>query len=1314
MAVSKSRDYEFLVNEGRKQERKYDWVAAVVPYGRALTATLKLNDFSKGAKIYERIGFCYHRAAMQAKNLREFKNRTLQAINAYSKSAELFKKVEKLAKICHCKAIVAYVGSWVKPDFDSRKRLLDECWKLEKDALKFYKRIDDRLNLGKTCNELSMCLIDRLNLEWDKQKRKKMLNEALSYGEKAIPILSELREEYELARAYYTTSIHYYTGASGLELEKKRKYQQKTLSYSKKAVKFSEKIGDRFLLGVSNISLGSAITSFTDRPDSAARHFENALQCGIDTRDNYLIGRASYCLASLVSWKMVAEEDPEKKKEESKKCEKYSEDAIHHFRSISCDQEIASSYYWYAENYNLLAKSAETSPEKKRIVLKKSIAAGRKGLEHARRSGSISATWLILHPLSKSLFFLSNMETDLDVKKRLLEESLLYREENIKTLEQAMPYYFWNHGVRAHYLALIQAELAEIEIDEERKVKLLEDAIESAEKCISLCLRDEILGRGQHATLGRYYSDFGRILNRLYLITETPELLGKLLEVFRGAVEIHEKADLPSRVAEGYWQLAKTHNKLQNYAESAESFELAHENFVLAAGKIPSLKDFYVNHASYMKGWSEIEKARHFHARQEYSQAKKHYEKAARSHESSKSWKYLATNYLAWAQLEHGEDLSRGEQTEEARDIFHQVAELFAEAKKSIKAELERIEIREEKEMAAELVKASDVRCKYCLGRIALEEAKILDRQGEHAASSRKYGSATGIFQKAIDATEHESDRQELKPIIYLCQAWQMMTRAEAEASPNLYLEASQIFDEAKEHSFDEKTKLLALGHSCFCKALEAGRKFEATGDATLHLAATQHLEGAANYYVRAGFKTASEYAKATQRLLDAHLYMHKAKTEINPIKKAQYYRMAKKLLQASADSYVRAKNPEKSEDVQRLLESVEEEQQLAVSLTEVLHVPTIASTTASFSIPTPTHERAVGLERFEHANIQTNMIIHEKEIRVGEDFNLEMQVVNVGKEVVILDKVEEILPAGFEPVAKPDYFHFEDTHLDMKGKRLDPLKTEEIRLVLRSFNIGTFEIKPRIIYLDETGYRMTSEPDPVAIKVSAVVLPGRITTGYGDLNNLLFGGIPKNYSVLLTSPSCDERDLLIKRFLEAGAKEGQVTLFVTIGASEVKTLAEEFQSNFYLLICNPQADKIIKSLPNVFKSKGVENLTDISIALSKAFRRLDTSISSPRRACIEIISDVLLQHHAVQTRRWLTDIITGLKSKGFTTLGVMNPQMHSPQEVQTILDLFEGEINIYEKETRKGLERFLKIKKMHYQKYSKSELLLQEEKPQE
>lgn len=237
---------------------------------------------------------------------------------------------------------------------------------------------------------------------------------------------------------------------------------------------------------------------------------------------------------------------------------------------------------------------------------------------------------------------------------------------------------------------------------------------------------------------------------------------------------------------------------------------------------------------------------------------------------------------------------------------------------------------------------------------------------------------------------------------------------------------------------------------------------------------------------------------------------------------------------------------------------------------------------------------------------------------------------------------------------------------------------------------------------------RHEAEPGPIE---TVEALPDRITTGYEDLDNLLFGGIPKNYAVILTSPSCDERGLLIKRFLEAGAQEGQVTFHVTIEASDVKTLAEKFQSNFYLFICNPQANSIIKTLPNVFKLNGVDNLTEINIALTSAFRRLDSSLKGPRRVCIEIISDILLQHHAASIRKWLAALMPELKSRGFTILAVMNPHMHPSQEVQAILDLFEGEISIYEKPSKGVPERFLRVTKLYNQRYLDNELPLKRER---
>lgn len=259
----------------------------------------------------------------------------------------------------------------------------------------------------------------------------------------------------------------------------------------------------------------------------------------------------------------------------------------------------------------------------------------------------------------------------------------------------------------------------------------------------------------------------------------------------------------------------------------------------------------------------------------------------------------------------------------------------------------------------------------------------------------------------------------------------------------------------------------------------------------------------------------------------------------------------------------------------------------------------------------------------------------------------------------------------------------------------------------------GLSELQRRTLPFDcIEGLRIKMEILTSMREAVEVVCPDRLITGLGSLDDLLLGGIPNEYAVILTSPSCDERDLLVNKFLEAGTKNAETTFYITVDPSRVKTLVETFP-DFYVFVCNPQADKIADDTPTTYKLQGIENLTDINIALTSAFRKLNKN-GKPRRACVEIISDILLHHHAGPTRKWLTSLIPELRVNGFTTLAVMDPGMHSQQEVRAILDLFDGEINISEKKTKKGFKRFLIIKKLHGQRYVEEEVPLKRKELQD
>jgi KaiC/GvpD/RAD55 family RecA-like ATPase len=341
--------------------------------------------------------------------------------------------------------------------------------------------------------------------------------------------------------------------------------------------------------------------------------------------------------------------------------------------------------------------------------------------------------------------------------------------------------------------------------------------------------------------------------------------------------------------------------------------------------------------------------------------------------------------------------------------------------------------------------------------------------------------------------------------------------------------------------------------------------------------------------------------------------------------------------------------------------------------------------------------------EKIPRALLQGKVTTAKSEVLAGEIFIMEIEIINFGRSPSTLDGIEEILPCcGLEMMTAPKGHSLEDFYLDLNGKVLEPSKKEKLRFSVRALEKGTHVIGPRVVYVAEEGGLTILNLEPVTIQVKEVLLPDRLSTGYKALDNLLFGGIPFQHSVAMTSISCDETKLLIDRFIEKGTKDGETTFIITMETGRWEKLAKEFP-NFNLFLCNPQAETTSETPPNIFKLRGSENLTDINIPLVSTLRKLRAPNDKPRRICIENLSDILLQHKAVQTRRWLTGLIADLKFKGFTTLALINPYMHPAEEVQAVLDLFDGEMEVYEEDQQK----FLRIKKMYGQDYIGNELPL-------
>ena len=1090
--MSKKEPIDHLAR-AREKEKRYDWTAAVEFHEKALGHSLQQRDLLRAGEIAERIGYCFHRAAMQAKSREEFEEKMKLAIGAYQRAQGFYESLpdqQKAGSELRSKAVSTYLNYWLAPNGAEKRKLLDECLELEDKALTQFQHGGNMLEYCRTYNALWPVFFLRGVLEWDGTAVLRLINRGMEWGKKAISALSEVDNPHELVKASFTfatclTFIASWTiGVFLVELEEMDKNRLEVIAIIEKALILSEKLDDAFLTGLLHLWLGFN----KDRVAASRSNCEKALDYGVITRDNFLIGAGLELLAYDVVWQGAG--DPTRRWELTETAMEFHDKAQQHNSITHFQNSIAGPIngpYGRAAYYFSRATIFETDPKERLELLKKAENTGIEALELARDSDMPAIIGSALHTLSKILTERARLNSDLAQKRNCLKKAIEYREEDANILERLNPFNDFDHGVDWSYLAETKAKLAEVESDPHERKRLLQEAVMHKERSLELFVKlvpgYERIGNFDYLPiLGEILDRCAVMLTNLHDLTRQSDNLRRAIEILTMAIKAAKKQEMITFEGELRWRIAKAQDVLEEYSEAAINFEQASESYLKGAKRLPQLKDFYESHAFYMQAWNEIEKAKQAHVREQYGLAKTHYEKAATLHESTVHWSYLSSNYFAWAQLEAAEELSRSEKTEEAKENFLKAVELFEKAGKLIQPKLETPLTKEEKEMANALLKASERRREYCLGRIALEEARIQDSKGNHLQSSRKYGLAAKIFE-SVGKDEEERSREQLLSIFFLCQAWQKMTLAEATMSSTAYEEAAELFKQAREHSFDQKTSLLALANSRFCQALASGTEFEITRDLSDYSNAKKHMEAAENCYLKAGYESGSEFAKATLELMDAFMYITKAETEMEPAEKAKYYNIAERTLRASLESYLRAKHPEKSAEVQKLLENIDEKRQLAVSLMKVLPESSITATTTLFSVPTPTHEEAVGFERFAHAELEGNLTI-SKEATVEEQTDVKLDIINVGREPGLLLRVQGLIPPSFKVISSSLQSKIEGDLVDMKGQRIEPLKVASLQLSMRTTETGIFDLKPQISYVDEVGDFKQCVPKSATITV--------------------------------------------------------------------------------------------------------------------------------------------------------------------------------------------------------------------------------------
>ena len=1074
---------KLLIAQAEHEAASYQWATAAKLYTQALQDIKAGEDPSKTAQLYEQLAHSHFRAAFQAKTREEFKETMKPSESSYKKASNLYEKenLEAISKRASARSLFA--NYWLQDSNAERRITIKQCITLAENALTLLEEQHDQDSLPETQVDLLHFYFESLQLSPDLGERKQQFERALIIGEKAIAGYERIGSAKDLVRAISATVVTAVWSAEWLlDPARYEELGKRLQSLSTKALELTQQLGTPYEVGLAKLAAASA-SIVTKEWCNSRILAKTGVSDAEKTEDSYLLG--SLCsLGTTASfwcgWEEI--EDLERTSNTLQSGISLAERGVSHLIIPLQNREIAVIYGWCAECFRFMSKIAD-DPEKRQGYLETAIETARKGIPY-EQIGHLSDS---SHALAKSLYVQATGEPNNEKRIELLQESLKIREMIVQYGLATFPE-AWDMGVMYNYRALVKAELSKNEENPQTKKEFLQGAVNDMQRCLELCNRWAKEPSYMHST-SMYTRWYAGILEQLYRLTGNIQDAQETIRAYQKAITLLERSGFTSEIAPIRWDIAKIQDALGEYKTASLEFQRAAEDYQSAAKKIPASTSAFTELAAYMKAWSLIEKARISHSEEQYSVAAEEYAKSASALKQTRIWNALAEHYEGCSLLEEGESLSRQESEEKAVDSFSLAADHFEAGIRTLQAGLKQAK-EEEAEELRNWLKLTETRMKYAKARADLEKARLLDVKGEKTTSLTNYRKASETFRELIPESQNEQSRREIETLVFFCDAWAKMKEAEAKASADLYTDAADLFEKAEKASEREKSDRLALANAAICRALAAGTRFRRGRDPQLYSAIKRELETAADYYQEGGFAKAASWTRATQRLFDALLYLSDAEAEKEARKKAELYHLAEQHLQLAAKIYGEAGFAGKRDEAQRHLERAREEKAILMTPLEVLaENPTVS---AGAALPVSLlRDQALGAERYESANVVGNLSLRQKDVNVGGDLALEMEIANVGKTPAMLMKLENLAPDGFEIQHDKTPLHVENGFINMKGKRLEYLKTDEVKVALKALRKGAYKLRPRILFVDDKGSYRSYDFEPMEVTVSELGISG-------------------------------------------------------------------------------------------------------------------------------------------------------------------------------------------------------------------------------
>ena len=478
--------------------------------------------------------------------------------------------------------------------------------------------------------------------------------------------------------------------------------------------------------------------------------------------------------------------------------------------------------------------------------------------------------------------------------------------------------------------------------------------------------------------IGDVYYELGKLIN-------DDKIFKKSYLAYMDAIEYFKNKGYFNLVGSAYINLAKVEDRLGNFISAAENYKKAVDSFDQAiltltytrlGKKIEKLK-------KYVEAWNLIEIAKSYHVKEDHYNAQINYEQASNILKNLREYKFEAPYYSAWAILEKAENLSKQNKHQEAAETYSVSKDEFKDATEVLNSYLQKRKYPEDLERISKLIQVAEIRKTYCTARYQIETARLESKKGNHLVAAELYNKASSLFENLCQIYEVKREKEELMAIFYLCKAWENTERADVEKKSSLYAKASELFEKASNIFPESRMKLLSIGNSLYCSALESGSLFDKSTNLeekiNYYRKIKMHLRESSKNYQLGGFEKDAQWALATSTYFDGIWHLIQSDYEIDHSKKSQYLSIATNYLNNALDIFGKAGYKQRREEILKYLKMIKDEKAILTSALNFIEKPAISSSTVGISAPSCPIEisSSVNIDEMQRTDLQTESEIN-------------------------------------------------------------------------------------------------------------------------------------------------------------------------------------------------------------------------------------------------------------------------------------------------------------------------------------------------